>query len=43
MKKAATITAVVVGHDHQNTLGVIRSLGEDGIRVIAVFLSDDDG
>lgn len=42
MKKAATITAVVAGHDHQNTLGVIRSLGEDGIRVIAVFLSDDD-
>lgn len=42
MKKAATLTAVVAGHDHQNTLGVIRSLGEDGIRVIAVFLSDGD-
>ena len=42
MKNSNSPTAVVAGHDHQNTLGVIRSLGEDGIRVIAVFLSDDD-
>lgn len=35
-----TPTAVVVGHDHQNTLGVIRSLGEGGFRVKAVILSD---
>lgn len=40
MKTTNTLTAVVVGHDHQNTLGVIRSLGEGGIRVKAVILSD---
>lgn len=40
MKKAKTLTTVVVGSDHQNTLGVIRSLGEGGIRVKAVILSD---
>ena len=40
MKTTNTLTAVVVGHDHQNTLGVIRSLGEGGIRVRAVILSD---
>lgn len=40
MKTTDTLTAVVVGHDHQNTLGVIRSLGEGGIRVKAVILSD---
>lgn len=41
MNNTNTPTAVVVGHDHQNTLGVIRSLGEGGIRVMAVILSDD--
>ena len=40
MKTTSIPTAVVVGHDHQNTLGVIRSLGEGGIRVKAVILSD---
>lgn len=40
-KKNNATTAVVVGHDHQNTLGVIRSLGESGIRVKAVLLADD--
>ena len=40
MKTTNTPTAVVVGHDHQNTLGVIRSLGEAGILVKAVILSD---
>ena len=40
MKMTNTPTAVVVGHDHQNTLGVIRSLGEAGFRVKAVILSD---
>lgn len=40
MNNTNTPAAVVVGHDHQNTLGVIRSLGEDGIRVNAVILSD---
>ena len=37
MNKMKTLTAVVVGDDHQNTLGVIRSLGERGCRVIAVI------
>ncbi len=40
MKKILIEYAVVVGHDHQNTLGVIRSLGEAGIGVKAVILSD---
>lgn len=40
MKANNTPVAVVVGHDHQNTLGVIRSLGEGGLRVKAVILSD---
>lgn len=40
MNKIKTATAVVVGHDHQNTLGIIRSLGEDGFCVKAVFVSD---
>lgn len=40
MKATDTLTAVVVGTDHQNTLGVIRSLGEAGIYVIAVIPSD---
>lgn len=40
MKTTNTLTAVVVGHDHQNTLGVIRSLGEGGILVKAVILSE---
>ena len=40
MKTTNTITAVVVGDDHQNTLGVIRSLGESGFRVKAVIFSD---
>ncbi len=33
--------AVVAGSDHQNTLGVIRSLGEAGIRAKAVIVSHD--
>ncbi len=40
MKKIVKTYVVVVGHDHQNTLGVIRSLGEAGIGVKAVILSD---
>ncbi|MBQ8830073.1 MAG: ATP-grasp domain-containing protein [Oscillospiraceae bacterium] len=36
------LTAVVVGHDHQNTLGVIRSLGEEGIRVKTIIISDGE-
>lgn len=40
MKTTNAPIAVVVGHDHQNTLGVIRSLGEGGIRIKAVLLSD---
>lgn len=40
MKTTSTPTAVVVGRDHQNTLGVIRSLGEGGICVKAVILSE---
>ena len=40
MNNTNTPIAVVVGHDHQNTLGVIRSLGEGGVRVKAVILSD---
>ena len=40
MKKNDKLTAVVVGHDHQNTLGVIRSLGEGGFRVWAVLITD---
>ena len=40
MNNTNTPVAVVVGRDHQNTLGVIRSLGEGGLRVKAVILSD---
>lgn len=35
------IEAVVVGVDHFNTLGIIRSLGEIGICPVAVILSDE--
>lgn len=40
MSNTTRLAAVVAGQDHQNTLGVIRSLGEDGICVKAVILSD---
>lgn len=41
MKSERKPAAVVVGHDHQNTLGVIRSLGEAKYSVYAVLLTDD--
>lgn len=40
MKTTNTLAAVVVGDDHQNTLGVIRSLGESGFCVKTVIFSD---
>lgn len=43
MRIGNSLTAVVVGSDHQNTLGVIRSLGEAGICVKAVILSEGEG
>ena len=33
--------AVVVGMDHINTLGIIRSLGEAGIKPSAIIISKD--
>ena len=35
------IEVVVVGVDHFNTLGIIRSLGEIGVKPIAVILSEE--
>lgn len=32
---------IVFGHEHQNSLGQVRTLGERGIRVIAVILKDN--
>lgn len=33
---------IVIGHDHQNTLGVVRSLGEKGYSVFLVIYSEED-
>ena len=32
---------IVIGYEHYNPLGVIRSLGENGIRPIVIMLKDD--
>lgn len=32
--------AIVIGNDHYNTLGVVRSLGEEGISVYLILISD---
>ena len=32
---------IVIGYEHYNPLGVIRSLGENGIRPIVMMLKSD--
>ena len=35
--------AIVIGSDHYNTLGVIRSLGEKGIPVYLILITQNEG
>ena len=37
------IRIVVIGSDHYNTYGIVRSLGEAGLRLYAIILGRDKG